>query len=248
MSDETTEVVDTAQSTATGEGSSQGAPDVSGLQQRINELTAGMREAQRESAEARQATQQAMLQLAELKGAVSAGAPRQPAAPEVDYSVFGDAADPLKKVLDAQAAQFQRQLAQINSQVAAQLQASQIQTLAMQQQLPPAVVAEATRLMNVISAKYGPDANATDALDLAIGQAIRNGTYKPGGVAAAGGRAMGAPPAGATLHGGSPSVVPVPPANGQPKGLVLPTNFADMTPAQQQAYLQKSNQDIDFDL
>lgn len=249
MEDETTEVAGTAQPAATGEGSSQGASDVSGFQQRIDELTAARHAAEREAAEARAGFQQSMERLARLEGMVQAGAQPQQREPELDLSEFGDAAGPLKKVLDAQAAAFQKQLAQMQTHFASQLQTSQVRAVAASMQLPPAVTEEAAKKMAVLVSRYGDRANADDALNLAIGEAIRNGTYVP---QAAGpkGRAMGAGPAGATLHGGGGMAPPAAQAggNGQPKGLMLPTNFEDMTPAQQAAVLQKTNQDIDFDL
>ena len=129
--DTTTEVAGTAQPATTGEGSSQGAPDVSGFQARINELTAKAHAAEREAQAAKEGFQQAMERVARLEGRVEAGGSAQ-TAKGFDYEVFGEAAPHVKAALDAQAAAFQRQLAQLNASVNIQLQANHVKTLAAQ--------------------------------------------------------------------------------------------------------------------
>ena len=59
---------------------------------------------------------------------------------------------------------------------------------------------------------------------------------------------MSAPPGGATLHGGTPPLGAGGGGNGQSQRLVLPTNFEDMTPQDQMAFLQKNKINTDFDL
>ena len=240
------EVIGTAQPTTTQEGSSQGAPDVSGLQQRINELTAKAHEAERRATEATTGFNGAMERLARLEGRLEAGG-TAPAVQEFDYSVFGEAADPLKKALDRQAAQFQQQLAQMNGAMQAQLRRSEVATLCAQRGYPPVVAQRADELAAMWAAK-GMPLIGSDAVKFALAEAVENGQFVPQ-AGKPGGRAMGAPPAGATLHGGTPPHVPQgAPPNGQPKGLVLPTNFEDMSPAQQQAFIQKNNIQDDFDV
>jgi len=246
MDEETTVVADTAQSATPGEGSSQGAPDVSGLQQRINELTAFGREQERIAKEATSGLNEAMQRLARLEGKVESAQPAPGRRQEFDYSVFGDAAEPLKKALEAQQDQFQQQLAQMNANFAAQMRPTQVAAIGAGLGLPPTVIQRANDLAAAWAAK-GLPLIAQDAVDFAVGEAMRAGTLKLP-QAGQGGRAMGGSPAGATLHGGSPPLMPGVSNNGQPKGLVLPTNFEDLSPAQQEAWLSKNKVNTDFDL
>jgi hypothetical protein len=248
MDEQTAEVVGNAQpATDAQEAGSQGAPDVSGFQQRINELTAAKHAAERSASEAQQGFQQAMERLARLEGRLDATAQPQRTEPGFDYTQFGDAADPLKKLMEAQQAQFQRQLQQMNAGIAAQLRGSEVATLAAQMGLPPDVAARANHLASGWAAQ-GLPYPASDAVNFAVGEAVRAGTYKPGAPQQQG-RYMGPPPGGAVMHGGQGGFAPAAlPQAGGPKPLVLPTNFEDMTPAQQESWMAKNKQNGDFEL
>jgi hypothetical protein len=244
MADETTGTEGTAQPAATGEGT-QGAPEISGFQERINQLTAKAGDATREAAEAKAALAASMERIARLEGVVSAQAPRPQGTqePELDFSEFGEAAEPLKKLVGGITNKFQKQLAAQQASFDTQLRAHQVAALAASvPDLPPQVRARAEDLAQGWAAK-GLPVIADDALNFAIGEAIRKGTYRPAaGTAVPQGRVMGGSPQGATITGH----VAGGGGGGVTRTAAPPANFENLSPAQQQAWIDKNG--VDFDL
>src|SRR5690349_11890193 len=245
MDEQTTETPGTAQPGATGEGT-QGAPETSGFQERINQLTARAGSAERAAEEAKNALAASMERIARLEGVVSATAPRTQGTqePELDFSEFGDAAEPLKKLVGGLTAKFQQQTARLQANFDAQLRTHQVAALAAAVPgLPPEVKNRADALAQGWAAK-GLPVIADDALNFAIGEAIRNGTYRPaGGAPPPQGRVMGGNPQGATITGHG---APTPGGSGAPRAVAPPANFENLSPQAQQAWIDKNGMDFDL--
>jgi hypothetical protein len=222
---------DNAQSPDASNEGSQSSQSHSGLEARIGELTAGMRDAQRDAIATREllAAQQAEVQ--RLQGLLAAPKVDQPG---VDYSQLGDAGQVVKQAVEDAVtrtkneltAQFQSQFKQLQS---VQVQ-SQVASIAAQYGLSAELAAQAQSVM-VGATQRGIPMVPEDAVKWALGEAMMAGKYQP----PSGPTARKPGPNGNVLIGAAP--VPQPQHQ---RVVAMPANFDSYSPDQQHEWLSKN--------
>jgi len=202
-----------------------------GVQARIDELTHGMREAQRDAVATRELLAAQQSEVQRLQNLLAAPKEQDPG---VDYSQLGDAGDIVKKAINdavkrteaTMSAQFQAQFRQLQS---VQVQ-SQVATIATQYGLPADVVAHAQSVM-AGATQRGIPMVPEDAVKWALGEALMTGKVtqqqvqqrKPG-------------PNGNVLIGAAP----VPHAPAAQRSVAMPANFENLHPDQQHEWLARN--------
>lgn len=213
-------------------------PDVSqqsGIQKRIDELTAQMRQAQEQNTQLLSTVTQQAAQLAQfMQQGQKANEPQQPADPfaNVDWTD----ANSVKQAFVQSQQTVEQKFARQYQQLQAQMQQNEVLSVAAQFGVKdPAVVQYAQQAVQYWQQK-GVPMNAMDAIRYAAGQAALGQLPQ----SQFGRPAQGAPHMPTQLPGSAPA----PRGNGAPKG--LPQNFDSLSLDQQEALLEKHLGDKPF--